>query len=125
LANSIKSVNEATRLAILGSCGGYREIFQVLENSLAAQVISTKQVGSKQVNEPLLKLINDRLLNKKDLDWAEIWGQLDKQLKSNKLAYDYFQEYVPPYKNIALLVATLYYTGADAAPQELVSTGNN
>ena len=124
LANSIKSVTEATRLAILGSCGGYKEIFDVLENSLAAQVISTKQVGSKQVNEPLLKIINDKLLNKKDLEWSDIWATLDKQLKGNKLAYDYFQEYVPPYKNIALLLATLFYTGADARPDDAVTNLN-
>ena len=114
LANTIKSVTEATRLTILGSCGGYNEIFEILENSLAAQVISTRQVGSKQVNEPLLKLINDKLLNSKDLVWSDIWTDLEKQFKSNKLAYDYFQEYVPPYKNIALLLVTLYYTGEES-----------
>ncbi len=114
LANTIKSVTEATRLAILGSCGGYNEIFEILENSFAAQVISTRQVGSKQVNEPLLKLINDKLLNSKDLVWSDIWTELEKQFKSNKLAYDYFQEYVPPYKNIALLLVTLYYAGEES-----------
>ena len=85
-----------------------------MDKSPAAQVISTKQIGSQKVNEPIIKIINDKLLNKKDLDWADIWNQVDNQLKSNKLAYDYFQEYVPPYKNIALLVATLYYTGTEA-----------
>ena len=113
LANSLKSVTEATRLAILGSCGGYKEIFDLLENSPSAQVISTKQIGSQQVNEPIIKLINEKLLNQKDLDWSDIWTQLDKQLKSNKLAYDYFQEYVPPYKNISLLVATLYFNSIE------------
>ena len=114
LPASIKSVTEDTKLAILGSCGGYTEIFELLDKSPAAQVISTKQIGSQKVNEPIIKIINDKLLNKKDLDWADIWNQVDNQLKSNKLAYDYFQEYVPPYKNIALLVATLYYTGTEA-----------
>ncbi len=108
LANSIKLVTPVTQLAILGSCGGYTEIFSLLEKSAQAQVISTKQIGSKQVNEPLLKLINEKLLNEKDLDWSDLWVQLDKQFLPNKLVYDYFQEYVPPYKNIALLVATLY-----------------
>ena len=108
LGSSINYVTPATRLAVLGSCGGYREIFDLLAKSSKAQVISTKQIGSMQVNEPVLKLINEKLLNGKDLDWAELWVQLDKQFKSNKQVYDYFQEYVPPYKNIALLVATLF-----------------
>lgn len=108
LPSSIKWVTPDTRLIFLGSCGGYKEIFDVLERSNTAQAISTKQIGSAAVNDPILRIINERLLNQKDLDWSTMWQELDKQLKSNKLAYDYFQEYVPPYKNIALLVAKLY-----------------
>ena len=121
LNNSIKSVAPTTELAIIGSCGGYKEIFDILKTSPGAQVISTKQVGSLQVNEPIIKLINDKLLHEKDLDWADIWSQLDTQLKSNKLAFDYFQEYVPPYKNISLLVATLYYTGVQSKNREFAT----
>ena len=96
------------KLGLLGSCGGYTEIKDILEKSAQAQVISTKQVGSKQINDPMLKLINNSLLNEQDLDWVEIWADLDKQFKANKHLYDYFKEYVPPYKNIALLVTSLY-----------------
>lgn len=108
LTNSQKYFTPSIRLGLLGSCGGYNEIKDILEKSAQAQVISTKQVGSKQVNDPMLKLINNSLLNEQDLDWVEIWAELDKQFKSNKQLYDYFKEYVPPYKNIALLVTSLY-----------------
>lgn len=108
LPNSLTYVTPSVKLAILGSCGGYNEIFELLKKSPEAQVISTKQVGSKLVNEPLLKLLNDDMLNQKDLDWAAIWKKLDSQLKSNKNSYEYFQEYVPPYKNISLLTSALY-----------------
>jgi hypothetical protein len=108
LMNSIKFVTADTRLAIVGSCGGYREIFEILDKSPDAQVISTKQIGSLQVNEPILKQMNERLLNEKDVEWSDMWTILEKQFKNNKTASDYFTEYVPPYKNIALLVATLY-----------------
>lgn len=108
LPESIKQVTADTRLAIIGSCGGYREIFEILEKSPDAQIISTKQIGSLQVNEPIIKQLNERFLTEKDVEWTEIWANLDKQFKNNKTANEYFQEYVPPYKNIALLVATLY-----------------
>jgi len=108
LLNSIKYATPDTKLAILGSCGGYKEIFEILNRSKEVQVISTKQIGSMQVNEPILKLMNERLLAQKDIDWSDMWTVLEAKFKNNKLAYDYFQEYVPPYKNIALLVATLY-----------------
>ena len=108
LATTLRYATPAIRLAILGSCGGYTEIFELLKKSPLSQVISTKQVGSKLVNEPLLRLLNDYMVKEKDLEWAEIWKQLDQQLKGSKQAYDYFQEYVPPYKNIALLVSALF-----------------
>jgi hypothetical protein len=108
LPTTLKYVTPAVQLAILGSCGGYKSIFQLLEKNPEIQVISTKQVGSKFVNEPLLKLINEQLLNKKDLDWPLIWSRLNIQFKNNKQLYDYFQEYIPAYKNIALLVAALF-----------------
>jgi hypothetical protein len=108
LPTTINHVTPESKLTILGSCGGYHEIFEIIEKCKDAQIISTKQIGSLQVNEPILKAINERLINEKDLDWSEIWNSLDKQFKPKQIAYDYFQEYVPPYKNISLLVAALY-----------------
>jgi hypothetical protein len=108
MINSFKFFTPSIRLGILGSCGGYREIKEILGKSAQAQVVSSKQIGSKQINDPMLKLINNKLLNGQDLDWVSIWGDLEKQFKPNKQLYDYFEEYVPPYKNIALLVTTLY-----------------
>ena len=108
LTNSQKYFTPSIRLGLLGSCGGYNEIKDIVEKSVQAQVISTKQVGSKQVNDPMLKLINNSLLNEQDLDWVEMWAEMEKQFKPNKQLYDYFKEYVPPYKNIALLVTSLY-----------------
>jgi len=108
LANSLKYVIPETRLAILGSCGGYNEIYGLLQKSPGAQVISSKQVGSRIVNEPIIKLMNNLLLAQKDLDWTAMWKVLQGEFKSNKQAYDYFVEYVPPYKNISLLVAALF-----------------
>lgn len=108
LPNSIKYLTPDVQLAILGSCGGYKEIFDVLDKSPAAQIISTKKIGTMQVTDPMLRIIYQKLLNKEDLLWNEIWEQLDKQLRSNKIVYDYFAEYIPPNKNIAMLVSRLY-----------------
>jgi AAA15 family ATPase/GTPase len=81
-----------------------------------AQVISTKQVGSKTVNEPLLTLINKNLLEEKDIRWQELWDTLDKQLIKDKKAHAYFLDYIPPHKNIGLLVAKLYHDDGDQKP---------
>ena len=113
LSNSLNNVTPDIKLAILGSCGGYSEIFDVQMKSEDAQVISTKQVGSKTVNEPLLTLINKQLLNEKDINWQELWNTLDKQLAKDKKAHAYFVDYIPPHKNIGLLVAKLFHEDGD------------
>lgn len=113
LSNSLIHVTPDIKLAILGSCGGYSEIFDVQMKSPDAHVISTKQVGSKTVNEPLLSMINKNLLEEKDIKWQELWDQLDKQLIKDKKAYAYYVDYIPPHKNIGLLVAKLYHDDSD------------
>ncbi len=108
LAGSVQYIDSSVLLAILGSCGGYNEIFEVQRRSTDAQVISTKQVGSKLVNEPMIKIINDHFLHQKDIVWTELWSQLDKDFKNNARAKTLFQDYVPPNKNIGLQVARIY-----------------
>ena len=108
LQGSVQYIDSAVFLAILGSCGGYNEIFEVQRRSHEAQVISTKQVGSKMVNEPMIRMINDNFLHQKDIVWTELWEQLDKSFKNNAKAKTLFQDYVPPNKNIGLQVARIY-----------------
>lgn len=116
LSHSLNYVNELTNLAILGSCGGYQEVFSVQMKSKDAQVISTKQVGSKMVNEPLLQAINRRILEERDISWVQLWAELDGKLKKDKRAYAYFVDYVPPHKNIGLLVSKIYHDDGDLNP---------
>jgi hypothetical protein len=116
LSHSLNYVNGMTNLAILGSCGGYQEVFSVQTKSKDAQVISTKQVGSKMVNEPLLQAINRRIVEEKDISWVQLWNELDSKLKKDKRAYAYFVDYVPPHKNIGLLVSKIYHDDGDLNP---------
>jgi hypothetical protein len=116
LSHSLNYVSGSTNLAILGSCGGYQEVFSVQTKSKDAQVISTKQVGSKLVNEPLLQAINRRILEERDISWVQLWNELDSKLKKDKRAYAYFVDYVPPHKNIGLLVSKIYHDDGDLTP---------
>jgi len=109
LLNSVQYVDSTVLLAILGSCGGYNEIFEVQRRSNDAQVISTKQVGSKLVNEPMIKMINNYFLHQKDIVWTELWDLLSKEFKPNAKAFTLFTDYVPPDKNIGLQVARIYH----------------
>ena len=58
-------------------------------------------------------MINKQLLEEKDIKWQELWDSLDKQLQKDKKAYTYFVDYIPPHKNIGLLVSKLYHEDGD------------
>jgi len=71
-------------------------------------LISSKQMGSMQGNEPIIGLINDKLTSQLDLEWQAIWQGLESRFNANKALNDYFKAYIPPYKNIALMAITRY-----------------
>lgn len=113
LMASVHRFDSTVNLAILGSCGGYQEIFEVQRRSETAQVIATKQVGSMSVNEPMIRLINDYILHSRDIDWNKLWKELDARLKPDKRAYALFEDYIPPHKNIGMFVARIYQEDAE------------
>lgn len=105
---SFNQLHRNTKLVIMGSCGSYTEIADILAKSPEAQVISSKQMGSMLVNEPVISLLNDKLTSQLDLHWPAIWQDLESRFNSNKTLYDYFKAYIPPYKNIAQMAITRY-----------------
>lgn len=98
LSGTIELLNSNTRVAILGSCGGYQNISRVLDQAADAQIVSSKQIGTFTVNNVLLKELSDMLQQGKDLNWNVLWAQLDKKLSGNNK----WADYIPPYKNLGM-----------------------
>lgn len=96
------------KLAILGSCGGYKNLLTVAGKSPTAQIIATKQVGSKAINDPLLQQITSRISRKEDIRWPDFWTQMATDFSANPNTQGLWAEYVPPYRNLSLFVARLY-----------------
>jgi hypothetical protein len=46
LQTTIDVLTSNTKVAVLGSCGGYQNISRVLENASDAQIVSSKQIGT-------------------------------------------------------------------------------
>jgi hypothetical protein len=98
----------SARIVILGSCGGYKNLHDVLEVSPDAHIISSKQTGTQTVNEPIIKAINNDLLAGKDIEWIALWNSLAKEFKGNAQAMDRFSDYIPPHKNLGALFIKAY-----------------
>lgn len=103
---SLQQIQPTARIVILGSCGGYNNLSEVLNISSDAHIISSKQVGTKTVNEPILKAMNDILLSGRNIDWLPMWRDLGRQFNGG--SREKFDDYIPPYKNLGAIFIKAY-----------------
>ncbi|ULQ52245.1 hypothetical protein [Flavihumibacter fluvii] len=108
LPTTLNYLQPYMKLAILGSCGGYKNILTVAEKSPAAQIVATKQVGSKLINDPMIQMVNEHFLQSKDIFWPEVWNTMGATFNKSAFTRDLFSEYVPPYRNLSLFVIRLF-----------------
>ena len=104
VSSTIQQLVSTVKIVVLGSCGGFQNVNRVLGISPFAHIIASKQVGSGDVNNPMIKLIAETLRQGKDINWPELWKSLGTELKSNAL----FLDYIPPYKNLGALFIMAY-----------------
>ncbi|MBZ5858098.1 hypothetical protein [Flavihumibacter profundi] len=104
--SSLDQITPSARIVILGSCGGYNNLNEVLLISPDAHIISSKQIGTRTVNEPILSAINNNLRSGHDIDWIPMWGELSKQFTGE--SKDRFDDYIPPYKNLGAIFIKAY-----------------
>jgi hypothetical protein len=101
------------RIVVLGSCGGYNNLSEVLRINEDAHIISSKQVGTKTVNEPILQAINNTLLAGKDIEWLPMWRELSARFRNDPAAKEKFDDYIPPYKNLGAIFIKAYRKAMD------------
>ncbi len=102
------ALTKDTRVLVLGSCGGYHNLKTVLDKAPDAHIISSKQTGSRSVNEPILRKMNEYLLEGKDLDWVAMWKDLGTQFDKDPASKVLFDDYVPPHKNLGAIFLKAY-----------------
>ena len=104
---TIKQLPASAKIVILGSCGGYHNLDDVLRTCPDAHIISSKEVGTKSVNEPILRAINEDLRNGKNVEWIPMWKSLSAQFTSVE-GKERFDNYIPPHKNLGALFLKAY-----------------
>jgi hypothetical protein len=112
---TIDKIKDNTQIFVLGSCGGYHSISTIIERSPEISIISSKQIGTKFVNNPMLKLMAEYVRQGKDIQWQQLWDELGTKVKNNPLAYDRYLDYIPPHKNLGAIFIKTYnkMTGQD------------
>jgi len=89
----------------IGSCGGYKNLSEVLTKSPHSQIISTKGTGSRFVNDPTFYEVNKLILSGKDILWSNFVESLPDSLRNNKN----FKDYVFPHENQGMMFIKAYY----------------
>jgi hypothetical protein len=108
---TLSNLAKTTRLVILGSCGGTTEIHQVIEASHDAQVIATRGIGETEINDAILKAVNDRILGgDPTLRWDGFWRELESHWGNSAL----FREYESPDRDSGTILLRAYYRFLDA-----------
>lgn len=108
---TVEQIPKSTKLILLGSCGGYNKLTSLLDASDNAQIISTKQIGSMGVNNPLIFKMAEKIRKGEDLVWKEYWNQLKTFFKTtDSLTEERFYDYVPPHQNLGAKFIAAYKT---------------
>ncbi|MEO5648065.1 MAG: hypothetical protein ABIQ56_06860 [Chitinophagaceae bacterium] len=109
LRYTIEQLPESAKIIMLGSCGGYKNLSQILEYCPEAHIISTKQIGARDVNKPIIDAINNTLRGGKNIDWRQMWSGLEKSFaKGPRDKRDLFDDYIPPHKNLGAIFIKAY-----------------
>ena len=114
LKYTITQMPSSARIVILGSCGGYHNLDDVLNKCPDAHIISSKEVGTRTVNEPILRSINEELRNGRDIEWVPMWKGLSAQFNSGG-SKERFENYIPPHKNLGALFIKAYHSAMEKA----------
>lgn len=110
---TIEQMPATARIVVLGSCGGYNNLSEVLKISEDAHIISSKQVGTRTVNEPILQAINNTLIAGKSIEWLPMWRELEAGFQKDPAAKEKFDDYIPPYKNLGAIFIKAYRRAMD------------
>jgi hypothetical protein len=103
--STLEKVPVSAKLIFVGSCGGFYKLPIALENAPEAHIISTKQIGTKTVNDVMIYALNENIRNGKDIVWNDFWDKMRDRLGNNP----YFGDYIPPNKNLGAIFIRAYY----------------
>lgn len=105
LPRTIKRMAGDAKIVVLGSCGGFKNLNDIIEVNPDAHIISTKEIGAGDINRPILNYLNQTFDSGKTLVWKTMWASLTKLFASdpNRSIRESWESYIPPYKNLGAI----------------------
>ncbi|MEO6489319.1 MAG: hypothetical protein ABIO04_05195 [Ferruginibacter sp.] len=110
LPRTIRRMAGDAKIVVLGSCGGYKNLNDIIDNNPDAHIISTKEIGAGEINRPILNYLNQAFESGNTLSWKPMWATLTKLFSTdpNKAVRESWEDYIPPYKNLGAIFIKAY-----------------
>jgi len=110
LPGTIKNLPGSAKIILLGSCGGYKNLSEILDICPDAHIVSTKEIGKGDINKPIINYLNQTLAAGKPIVWKEMWASLTKLFyaDANRGMRESWDDYIPPYKNLGAIFIKAY-----------------
>ncbi len=110
LPRTISRLPGSAKVVLLGSCGGYKNLNEILEVCPEAHIISTKEIGKGDLNQPIINYLNKALSNGEDIVWKKMWASLSKQFENApRDTRESWEDYIPPYRNLGAIFIKAYH----------------
>ncbi|HMO62084.1 MAG TPA: hypothetical protein PKC39_07535 [Ferruginibacter sp.] len=112
LPRTIARMETTAKIIVIGSCGGYKNLSEILDICPDAHILSTKEIGKGDINRPILNYMNQVFATGKPLAWKDMWASLSKTFSAdpNREVRESWENYVPPYKNLGAIFIKAYNT---------------
>jgi hypothetical protein len=107
---------QPTKVVVLGSCGAYHNLADVLRISPDAYIISSKQVGYGEINVALFTYLVDKLKMGNDVKWPVMMNEVARGISSEKK--DGYNDYVFPHQNLGAMFIKAYRIANANAQQQ-------
>lgn len=95
-----------SKVVVLGSCGAYHNLADVLRTSPDAYIISSKQVGYGEINVALFTYLVDKLKSGQDVKWPAMMNEVAGKISAGK--QEGYDDYVFPHQNLGALFIKAY-----------------
>lgn len=106
LKYTIQKLQPSSKVVVLGSCGAYQNLSDILKISPDAYIISSKQVGYGEINVALFSYLIENLKNGKDIQWPVMMDTVGKGISQGR--QEGFDDYVFPHRNLGAMFIKAY-----------------
>lgn len=105
LPRTIKRMSGYAKIVMLGSCGGYKNLNDIIKVNPDANIISTKEIGSGDINRPIINYLNQTFEAGDKLVWKDMWVSLTRLFENDpsRSVRESWDNYIPPYKNLGAI----------------------